>query len=258
MNEEIDYAEMLEIPVETVTVNKRERKKNRREAENADLSEQLVAEVNGRMEGAEEAEGEAEGESNEADPTFAESKPIARSEKKREKPSRAKKIFIGEIAAVCGLCAVIFFTNIFMTDSAINTFVRGLFQGEAKTADNREYSDFKLSSVVGERADAALIVSETGVLSFTANCSVYAPASGKLSKVNGSKETGYTIEVKHSDKFSTVISGLDAVYLSEGATVMNTIPVGYTDGVGAVNVMMYSGDKLLSCYSAENNKLAWI
>ena len=39
--------------------------------------------------------------------------------------------------------------------------------------------------------------------------------------------------------------------------MMSTIPVGYTDGEGAVNVMMYSGDTLLNCFSAEDNKLAW-
>ncbi len=259
MNDEIDYAEMLEIPVETVTVKKRERKKPRHEAENADLGEQLVAEVNERLEESPEAISEENAESAENDPNFAESKQIARSEKpKKKKRPFAKKILIGELAAVCGLCAVIFFTNIFMVDSAINTFVRGLFQGEATATDDREYSDFKLSPVVNDSVDVALTVSDTGVLSFTANCSVYAPANGKVSKVNGSKETGYTLEVKHSDNFSTIISGLDTVYLAEGDTVMSRIPVGYTDGEGAVNVMMYSGDTLLNCYSAEDNKLAWI
>lgn len=257
MDDEIDYAEMLEIPVETVTVKRRESRKPRHEAQNGDLSEQLVAEVNERME--EAPEEELAPEAAEPDPNFAESKQIERSEKpvKAKKPWM-KKLLIGELAAVAGLCAVIFFTNIFMVDSAINTFVRGLFQGETTTADNREYSDFKLTPVVGDSVDAALTVSETGVLSFTATCSVYSPATGTVSKVNGSKETGYTIEVKHSDNFSTIISGLDTVYLAEGDKVMHTLPVGYTDGDGAVNVMMYSGDTLLNCYSAENNKLAWI
>ncbi|MBD5636656.1 MAG: M23 family metallopeptidase [Clostridia bacterium] len=258
MDDEIDYAEMLEIPVETVTVRKRESRKPRQQTENGDLSEQLVAEVNERMEGAPEEEPATEAEA--IDPNFAESKQIARSEKpKKAKKPWAKKLLIGELAAVVGLCAVIFFTNIFMTNSAINTFVRGLFQGNnASAADTREYSDFKLTPVVNDTVDTALTVSETGVLSFTANCSVYSPASGTVKKVNGAKDTGYTVEIKHSEKFSTIISGLDTVYLAEGDKVMNTLPIGYTDGDGAVNVMMYSGDKLLSCYSAENNKLAWI
>ena len=251
MNDEIDYAEMLEIPVESVTVRKRARKKPRDEGESADLSQQLVAEVNGRMEEADAPEA--------SDPNFAESKQIERAKKPEKKKSWARRFLIGELVAVCALCAVIFLTNIFMVDSAINTFVRGLFQGDAaQTADNREYSDFKLSPLVNDSVDAAIEVSDTGVVSFTANCSVYSPASGTMSKVNGSKETGYTVEIKHSDKFSTVISGLDTVYLSEGDSVMYNLPIGYTDGDGAVNVMMYSGDTLLNCISAENNKLAWI
>lgn len=255
MNDEIDYAEMLEIPVETVTVRKRERKKARHETANGDLGEQLVAEVNERLE---ETPEEPVPENSENDPNFAESKQIARSEKPVKKKSRAKKILIAELAAVCGLCAVIFFTNIFMVDSAINTFVRGLFQGEATATDNREYSDFNLSPVVNDGVDAALTVSDTGVLSFTAKCSVYSPANGTVNKVNGSAETGYTVEIKHSENFSTIISGLDTLYLAEGDAVMSRIPLGYTDGEGAVNVMMYSGDTLLNCYSAEDNKLAWI
>ena len=254
MNEEIDYAEMLEIPVETVTMKKRERKKPRDGADNADLSQQLVEEVNERM----QAEGEEPAPEEPADPNFAESKQIERAAKPAKKRSWARIVLIGELAAVCVLAVVLFFTNIFMPNSAINTFVRGLFQGETTTADNRNYSDFNLSPIVNDSVDTAITVSDSGVISFTANCSVYSPASGTLQKVNGNRETGYTVEIKHSDKFSTIISGLDTVYLAQGDSVLYNLPIGYTDGEGAVNVMMYSGDTLLNCVSAENNKLAWI
>ena len=253
MNDEIDYAEMLEIPVETVTLTKRARKKPKGNAD-ADLGEQLVAEVNERMEEADFEETPQE----ESDPNFAESKQIERAPKNGKKRSWIKRLLVGELVAVCALCAVIFLTNIFLPNSAINTFVRGLFEGETVTADNRDYSDFKLNPVVSDSVDAAITVSETGIISFTAKCSVYSPASGTLTKVNGSAETGYTVEIKHSDKFSTIISGLDTVYLAAGDAVMYNLPIGYTDGEGAVNVMMYSGDTLLNCVSAENNKLAWI
>ena len=254
MNDEINYAEMLEIPVETVTVRKRERKKPRSEAAE-DLGDQLVAEVNDRM-----AEAEAEGASDTIaeDPNFAESKQIERKPKREKKWSWAAVAIVSEIVAVCALCAVIFFTNIFMPNSAINTFVRGLFEGETTAVDNRDYTDFTLHPVVNDSVDAAITVSESGVVSFAAKCSVYSPANGTLSKVNGSKETGYTVEIKHSEKFSTIISGLDTVYLAQGDSVMYNLPVGYTDGEGAVSVMMYSGNTLLNCVSAENNKLAWM
>ena len=176
MNEELNYAEMLEIPVETVTVKRKEKKRRAREND-SELSEQLVEQINDRMEEAD-------------DPAYAESREIEREVKPKAKANRktkmARRVLIGEFVAVCALCAAIFVTNIVMSNSAINTFVRGLFQGEtAAAADERTYTDFKLSPVINDYTEAELTVSDTGVLSFTAKCSVYAPCEGKLASVNG-------------------------------------------------------------------------
>ncbi len=243
MNEELDYAEMLEIPVETVTVNRKERRKK----EQADLQEQLVQEVNEKMEAG-------------GDPAYAESTQIARENRyESRKQKNARRIIIGEFIAVCALCAAIFLTNVFLADSAINTFVRGLFRGESETvqSDTRTYSDFKLSPIVSEGTDADITVSSTGVLSFASRCSVYSPCDGKLVSVNGNAESGYTVEIKHSDSFSTIVSGLDTVYSSTGDKIYSNIPLGYTDGEGEVRVMLYSDGALLSCLSVNNNTLAW-
>ena len=142
MNEELNYAEMLEIPVETVTVNHKERRKRAKEE---DLSEKVVETVNDRVE---------------KDPAYAESTPVEREIKPVDpRAKRTRKIILGEFIAVCALCATIFLTNIFMTNSAINTFVRDLFQGTASTADTRTYSDFALSPVVNEYTDVEIAVS---------------------------------------------------------------------------------------------------
>ena len=45
MNDELNYAEMLEIPVETVHINKREKRKKGE----PDLKEQLIEDVNERV-----------------------------------------------------------------------------------------------------------------------------------------------------------------------------------------------------------------
>lgn len=239
MNEELDYAEMLEIPVETVTVKRKDKKKRRE----PDLREQLVEQVNDRMEA--------------DDPAYAESTPIAR-EAAAPRSGRAHKILVAEFAAACALVATIFFTNIFMTDSAINTFVRGLFQGETETVDTREYADFTLSSVVNEYMDVEIAVSDTGVMSFTAKCSVYAPCDGEVSSVSGDAESGYAVEIRHSDSFSTILSGLDSVYGAEGEAVKANLPLGYSDGEGEVRVMFYSDGTLLNCYTVDGeNGLAW-
>ncbi len=245
MNEELNYAEMLEIPVETVTVNKREKKHRYREPE---LSEQLVDQVNDRMEEA-------------GDPLYAESKPIEREVKPRTgKEKRARRIIIGEFVAVCALCAAIFLTNIFMPESAINTFVRGLFGGKGSAAaetDTRAYSDFELTPVVNDYTDVEFAVSENGELTFTAPCTVYAPCNGTVASISGNETAGYTVEIKHSDSFHSVIAGLDSVCVDEGAAVYGNIAVGRTDGEGEVRVGFYSDGEILRCYSVDGNKLAW-
>ena len=240
MNEELSYAEMLEIPVETVTVNKREK---RRRAKEDDLPEQVVSAVNDRVE---------------KDPAYAESTPVEREVRPAAPRSKlAKRLIIGEFVAVCALCATIFLTNIFMTNSAINTFVRDLFQGTADTADTRTYSDFALSPVVNEYTDVEIAVSGAGVMSFTAECSVYAPCEGELASVNGDASSGYTVELRHSDTFSTVISGLSAVYLAEGDTVRTNVPLAYSDGTQEVRVTFYEDGTPLNCYTVSEDGLAW-
>ena len=240
MNEELDYAEMLEIPVETVTVRRKERKK--KEAE-PDLKDRLVQEVNERV-----------GE----DPAYAESTPIARAENYENRRNKiSRRIILGEFIAVCALCAAIFLTNIFLPESAINTFVRGLFHGNAEQADTRVYSDFTLSPIVNDAVEVEIAVSDTGVLSFEQRCSVYSPCNGKVASVGGNAESGYTVEIRHSDSFSTIISGLDAVYSDEGEAVRSNIPLGFTDGEGEVRVMFYSDGTLLNCLTVGDNTLAW-
>lgn len=240
MNEELNYAEMLEIPVETVTVNHREKK---RRAKEEDLSEKVVETVNDRVE---------------KDPAYAESTPVEREVKNFDpRARRTRRIIIGEFVAVCALCATIFLTNIFMTNSAINTFVRDLFQGTADTVDTRTYSDFALSPVVNEFSDVEVAVSDTGVMSFTAACSVYAPCEGELASVNGDAANGYTLELKHSDTFSTVISGVSTVYLAEGDTVRTNVPLAYSDGTHEVRVTFYDDGTPLDCYTISEDGLAW-
>lgn len=241
MNEEQSYAEMLEIPVESVTVNRKERKKR---AE-ADLQEQLVQEVNDRVQA-------------QADPAYAESTPIEREDLFERRQKLGKRILLGEFIAVCVLCATIFFTNIFMPNSAINTWVRDLVQGGGEVAaDTRSFSDFSLAPLVNDSVETDIAVSDTGVLSFKAKASVYSPVDGKILAVNGNAETGYSVEVKHSDSFSTIMSGLTNVYLAAGDAVKSNIPLGFTNGEGEVRVMFYSNGSLINNCVVGENGLAW-
>lgn len=247
MNEELNYAEMLEIPVETVTVKRKEKKRRREQVdETPNLEERLVDKVNSQME--------------EDDPAYAESRTIERVVKPKKPRARGAHIVIwAEFAAVCAICLAIFLTNIFLPDSAINTFVRGLFNGNAQSAaDTRVYSDFTLSPIVSDKSEIEIAVSETGVLSFQGKTSVYSPCAGTVKAVHGNAEEGYSLEIKHSDSFSTIMSGLDNVYAAEGDKIFANIPVAYTAGESTVRVMFYSGETLLSCVSYGENGLAWV
>lgn len=240
MNEEQSYAEMLEIPMESVTVNRKERKKRA----DSDLQEQLVQEVNDRIR-------------TQDDPTYAESTLIAREDAYTQRQTLGKRILLGEFIAVCALCATIFFTNIFMPNSAINVWVRDLVNGGSSNVDNRTYSEFSLSSVVNDAINTEITVSDTGVLSFTAKASVYSPVEGELVSVNGNAETGYSVEIKHSECFSTIMSGLDDVYFATGDRIKSTIPLGFSNGEGEVRVMFYSNGSIINHCVVEENELAW-
>lgn len=240
MNDELRYAEMLEIPVETVTVSRKEKKKKGREEP---LSDQLVKEVNERMET--------------SDPAFAESKTIEREYEPKPRSKIAKRILIGELVAVVALCAGIFLTNILMPESAINTFVKGLFRGNASTADTRTYADFSLGSVINDYTDAEITVSDTGVLSFSADCAVYAPCEGTLESISGTAESGYSVLLRHSDSFTTVISGLDRVYYGEGDALKGNTAFAHTNGEFTVRVMFYDNDNLITNYTVGEGTISW-
>ena len=160
-----------------------------------------------------------------------------------------------EFAACFALCLGIFLTNVFMPNSAINTFFRNL--SSQQQADARTYTDFTLSSVFMEE-DAALTLSETGILSFQQEGCVYPAVDGVVSDVSQSSDGTWLIKITHSPTFSEIISGLSYASCSVGSEVKSNVPVGYSDGNAVVQVSMYNEGALLNCfYVTENGSLAW-
>ena len=249
MNDTIDYAEMLEIPVNTLNVTKK-RSKKRREEE--DLKERVLDSVNEKMD-AQPQEGAQE--ENVVDYGAPPEEPPQPAPQKR---FLENKLLLGEFIAVCALCATILLTNLFWQESAINTFFRSLITEDTPAAapDERSYAELTAGSVVAD-ADIACAVSETGVLSFTGECSVYPPCGGVVESV-AEGEGGYAVEIRHTSSFSTVIAGLTYAYAAAGEPVYATIPVGFTDGASAVTVSLYDGDALIRAYSLEeDNDIVW-
>lgn len=254
MSENIDYAEMLEIPVNTLNVTKK-RSKRRREAR--ELKDEVVEAVNERLErGArEEAVTEGENITDYGQPrVYAE----ASSDAEPQKKFLEGKLLVVEFVAVCLLCAAIVLTNLFWENSAINTFFRGLISEPAPVAaqDERSYAELTLYPVVSD-SEIVCSVTDTGVLTFTGACSVYAPYGGTVKNV-AQGENGATVEIAHTTTFSTVITNLTHAYVSAGDTVFATIPVGYSDGSSAISVAMYDSGTLITAYTVnEDNDILW-
>ena len=253
MSESIDYAEMLEIPVNTLNVVKKRGRKKKEE----DLKNRVVERVNERLE--ERAEAPAQ-------EAFAETQESILAEEEREEAGRVaesedvtdygeetavkpkkrffdSRILIAEFVAVCALCAAILLTNIFMPNSAINTFFENIAGGTTETVktDDRTYSELTLGRVVSD--DIA--------------CSVYAPFGGKIANVSQTDGV-YTVEIEHTTSFTSVITGLSEAYWAAGDTVYTTIPVGYSRGESEVSVRMYDESSLISSYTVnEENDIVW-
>lgn len=256
MSENIDYAEMLEIPVNTLNVVK---KKSRKRKED-DLKNRVVDQVNERMEsgaplGAAAADLYADG----GESRVAGSEDVTDYAEMPAKPQKKffdSKFLIAEFVLVCALLAAILVTNIFMPNSAINTFFASLTGGQEAVAqeDDRVYSELTLGSVVSDEIECSVT---DGVLTFTGECSVYAPYGGTVAGVSETDGV-YTVEIEHTSSFSSVITGLSAVYWAAGDAVFDTIPVGYSGGETEVSVRMYDGESLIRSYSVnEENDIVW-
>ena len=311
MNEEIEYAEMLEIPVSTVNViHKKQRRKTRQEEQvsaseypselsPAPLKDSVIAQVNDRVNEPQQIEVNEEilqaninnddGLNFDPVPERIDTVRLYSTEEtnglwheglypqdyrlqnendggryalnNKKRLSKGFKIALNtEFIAACALCGAIFLTNVFVPNSAINTFFRSIGTAtEVAQTDTRPYTDFSLSPVVSDLSDAELSLSPAGILSFTDECCVYPAVNGTVSSVTQNTDGSYSVKISHSDAFTGIINGLDYVYYAEGDEVKSNVPIGYTEGNQEVQVTMYSGGVLLNCFQlTEENCLAWV
>lgn len=234
MNEQLDYAQMLEIPVSTVNVVKKKSFFKKKNKPSSDLKDMVVESVNERV-GDTYVTAENLGGYDYTQPQAA----------VKNKESTAGKIVMAEAVAACLIAAGIFLTNIFVPNTVINAFMGNL------TAINQQeasYKEFTLSSVVSELSDAEVAVSSDGVIHFTDQTSVYPVCEGEVSSIvreNGS----YTVKIAHTSAFTSVFTGLDTVYVSVGDSVRSNVPFAYSEGNNEVRVCMYDGDVLLKDYT---------
>ena len=257
MNQELDYAEMLEIPVSTVNVVKKKSFFPRKHAaepapQPEELKEMVVESVNERV----GAYVYAEDLSEPAKPEKVKFKNKVAGAAAAIKEKGGKVLLIEAVAI--GLIAVaIFITNVFMPNSAINTFLGIITNTTPAQASEPAYSELKLSPVVSELSDAEISVSDSGVISFTAETSVYPVYSGKIARVY--EDSGlYTVEIAHTSNFTSVITGLTNAYYDVDTKVAANLPVGYSDGTNEVRVSLYNDGALLNCVTVTDEVPVWV
>lgn len=243
---QLDYAQMLEIPVSTVSVVKKKSLFKRKSKAGEDLKEQVVESVNERA-SLDDSIPRADFVQSE---DLTEPAPLTTVKSKRDGTGM---ILIAEAVAACLIAGGIFLTNVFLPNSAINTLIGGLSAVKEREA---AYNEFKLSPVVSELSDAEVSVTDNGVICFTDRASVYPVCEGKVSSVT--QDNGlYTVRIAHTSTFSSVVTGLSTVYAAEGEKVQANIPFGYSSGENEVRVSMYDGETLLNCYKLTGAVPVW-
>lgn len=247
MNEGLDYAQMLEIPVSTVSVVKKKPFFRRRAKREEDLKEQVLESVNERTAADEEAFAAYDG-------TYIATEELARPEEKKDKRDGfTTKFLIAEGVAACLIAAGIFITNMLVPNTAINAFMGSI---TAVPEEEAAYYEFTLSPVVSELSDAEISVSADGVISFTDEASVYPVCAGEVASVTSSDGL-YTVKIAHTSKFTSVFTGLSTVYVAEGDEIASNLPFAHSDGQSEVKVSMYDGETLLNCYTLSGAVPVW-
>ena len=235
---DMEYLKMLEIPVNScdVTIKPNKRKKK-------NVVEEVIEKVNGE-----------------------ESKPKRRAPKiKKEKIAPTKvvntesetvsvksskfDIISVQVVAIFALIVGIILTNIFWEDSGMNNLMRQVF-GTTASKNTATYSSF--SPLSPSKTEDVLL--QDGVMTISSG-SVYSPCNGVVENV--SENDGlYTVTIKHSDSFSTVISGLELCYLSKNENVFQNVPVGYSSS--EINVSMFDNNTTITSYIISENEILWL
>lgn len=174
-----------------------------------------------------------------------------RSNGEKKKKFRFDVVY-AEGVAVFLLAVTILLTNIFWENSGMNRLFKSAFgDGQTVQADTRTNVNFNAQAPSGEME----VTLDKGVMVFSGKGSLYPVCDGKVASVV--EEDGkYTITLKHSDVFKTVISGVDFVYADQGDDVFKYVPVCYVNG-GDAKVSMYNKNVLVTNYAVEGGSIVW-
>lgn len=276
MNEKLQYASMLEMPVNTCTITtkpiKKRRAKRKKEQNLEVVKEQLLEKINSEKELGEQEQtqvplvltGELENydsaenydkeqinvDENEHNQTVSVNKNVTKKNK------RFRFSVIGAQFMVIGaLVFTILLTNAIVPNSGINTFFNGVFKAEqVDVRDERVYSDF--TPVIAMGNNSGLTVAE-GIINFGGQGSVYSACDGVVTDVIKDEQGKYLIEIEHSSNFKSVIAGVEYAYVSVGDKVYSNFPVGYLFDDGATMCFKGEDGSVISDYQIIDNAVIW-
>ncbi len=273
MNEKLQYASMLDIPVSTSSVSAITKKKKSRKKKKVNdelIKAELLRKVNSEQDLNEnfcENSTSLIALDNQTELTLSGEQELGQEmaleqntsnvymSKIKRKKSPFKFTVVGLQLVIIGvLVATIFLTNALYKDSGINVFLRGVFGTESAAIDTREYNEF--SPVISMGDNSGVMMSE-GMITFAGEGSVYAPCDGIVKKISVSENGRYNIEIEHSQNFKSIISDVERVYVSEGDTVYGNIPLGYLEADGASICFTNSQGELLDDYEMVDNMVVW-
>ncbi len=168
------------------------------------------------------------------------------------KTDKLNNIITAQIVAAFALVVAIILTNIFWENSGMNTLFKSVFNSQTEQKeDNRLYSDFSLNLPV--KSQGVTLVK--GVLSVSGEYALYPVCDGTVEKIGKAADGSFTVTIKHSDSFSSVIEGADYVYFSEGDAVKNNLPVCHTST--KASIYLYENGNLLTDYATVENSIVF-
>ena len=268
MNEKLQYASMLEIPVNTCQVTKLTRKKRRpfkkKRVSDEQVKAQLLKKVNEEQELKQEIKVGSQQEDNvcpQQELTLENENQAQQNtcsvsvvkEPKKRKPFKFSVVGV-QLVIIGALVLTILLTNTLYADSGINVFLREVFGTESTVTDVREYDEFSPVISMGNNVGVSV---KDGIISFAGEGSVYAPCDGKVSKIIQTESGKFDLEIMHNQNFKSVISDVEHVYVAQGDVVYSNIPVGYLKADGASICFMNNEGTLLGDYQIVNNMVVW-
>ncbi len=276
MNEKLQYATMLEIPVNTCNVTLRtgkRKKSSRKKVKNPEqVKEELLNKINAEQfseensstyvespidEYKEAISDQATSEESEELISFPEEPTDTASVKPVERPKRKFKfsIIATQFAIIGVLVATIFLTNAFYSNSGINVFFKNVFgTTQEKVVDDRMHDEFAPVLAVGSMTEVTL---NDGVMTFSGKGSVYAPCDGKVVSIAKDGNGRYVLEIAHSQNFKSIISGVDLAYAGLDDMVYSNIPVGYVNADGATMCFKGGDGLVISEYEIVDGSVVW-